>query len=75
MHKSFHLTFTAPNKVMPHWSQGFWALYEINGDEIASRIIKDGSGKIVERHPWCGFVSGFGSLEEATAAIAERTKS
>lgn len=79
-HLSFHVTFSrtpadAPCRQDPAWvdiwPDGFWALYRINGDEIAQRIKFDANGKVSERWPWCGYIGGYGSLAEVTAAIAE----
>src|SRR6516162_7737728 len=44
---SFHIEWCQPNDV---WPNGGWSVYQINGDEIAARIIKDERGRVDERH-------------------------
>lgn len=80
----FHVRFSPPNAANEHWPNGFWALYEINGDQIAERtvfkeIVSDGrfgphyTGGVIARHSWCGYVGGYGSLAEVSAEIDKRT--
>lgn len=62
----FHLTYSPPT---PNWPRGTWSLYQITGDDIAARIIRDASGNITERWPWSGFIGCFETLAAVTAAI------
>lgn len=71
--KQFHITFTPPNKAMANWPKGFWALYEITGDQIAERIVRF-EGKVIERHSWCGFIGGYNSIDEVAAEIKKLVK-
>ncbi len=66
MYASYHITHSAANE---HWPDGMWALYRIDGDQIAKRIQFGDDGKVVRRDSWCGYIGGFGSLAELTAAI------
>lgn len=63
-HKSYHVTFSPPGPDEKNWPNGFWAVYAINGDQIAQRIIFDTTGKVTVRHSWPGFLGGAGSLDE-----------
>lgn len=76
----FHITFSPPNEANKHWPKGFWALYQINGDQIADRVVRDEivkpddgpayyRGDVIARHSWCGFIGGYGSLDELTEAV------
>jgi len=89
----FHLTFSktpanAPVRKDPTWvdpwPNGYWALYQITGDEIADRVVRDElvkpergpayyRGEVIARHSWPGFVGGYDSLEEAAAEIERLT--
>ncbi len=69
----FHIQYTPPNKALTHWPNGFWAVYQITGDQIAQRVQFDADGKAVRRDSWCGYVGGFGSLQEVSDAIAALT--
>lgn len=82
--KQFHITFSPPNPAVEHWPKGFWALYEINGDQIAERTVfkeivqgqlggPHYTGGVIARHSWCGYVGGYGSFDEVAAAIRDRT--
>lgn len=77
----FHVTYSKPSDV---WPKGFWALYQINGDEIAERTVfkevvtPDNdrayyAGGVIARHSWPGYVGGYGSLDEVMAEIRKRT--
>ena len=48
-HLSFHVTFTPMPPTDPNWPNGFWAVYAINGDDIAKRIKSDDAGKVIRR--------------------------
>jgi hypothetical protein len=79
---SFHITYSPANDI---WPNGFWGLYEINGDQIAERVIfkeivigkTTGAphyrGGVIARHSWPGYVGGYGSLDEVMAEIDRRT--
>jgi len=68
---SFHINWCAPNDV---WPKGGWSVYQINGDEIASRIIRDAKGKVVERHPWNGYLGMATTWAELGDMIQDATK-
>jgi hypothetical protein len=68
-HRQFHITFSPPAKDEQHWPNGFWAVYEINGDQIAKRVAFGPDGEATRRDPWLGYKGGFGSLDEAVQAI------
>lgn len=80
----FHITYNPPTPLNKNWPNGFWALYQINGDQIAERVVfkeivkhENGAyykGGVIARHSWPGYVGGFGSLDEVMAKIAELTK-
>lgn len=69
----FHIQYTKPYPALVHWPKGFWALYQITGDQIADRQVKV-DGVVTERHSWCGYIGGYGSLAEVTAEIERLTK-
>lgn len=64
----YHISHFGP--CLPHWPNGGWSLYQISGDEISQRIVRDKKGKVVERHSWCGYIGIFATLPEVMAAIA-----
>lgn len=67
----FHIQYSSPFKTeYVDWPNGCWSLYQITGDEISQRIVREG-GKVVERHSWCGFVGCFHSMDDVSAAIKE----
>lgn len=69
MNGSYHIQRNAPNDV---WPRGGWSLYQITGDQIAQRTICDPkTGKIVERHSWCGYIGIFETLPELMRAIED----
>lgn len=57
---SYHIQWCPPNE---HWPRGGWSVYQITGDQIASRIVRDAKGKVVERHSWCGYLGMADSFE------------
>lgn len=65
MQAQYHITRDDP--CLPHWPNGSWSVYRIDGDQIADRVIreevvkpKDGpayyKGKVIARHSWCGYL-------------------
>jgi len=68
---SFHIEWCQPNDV---WPNGGWSVYQINGDEIAARIIKDERGRVVERHSWNGYLGMCSTWEGLGEMIQEATK-
>lgn len=69
MKGSYHITHFGSNDV---WPRGGWSLYQITGDQIAQRIIVDPhSGKVIERHSWCGYIGIFETLPEIMKAIED----
>lgn len=61
----YHIRCDEP--CLPHWPNGSWSVYRINGDEIADRVIRaeivkpdDGpafyKGEVIARHSWCGYL-------------------
>lgn len=80
MNRSFHIQWCKP--IEPHWPQGAWSLYKINGDQIADRVVRERvnpkgyyEGKVIARHSWPGYIGMFVTLSEVMAAIeAEKDK-
>lgn len=56
----YHIQYFGPNDV---WPKGGWSVYQITGDQIADRIIKDEKGEVMERHSWCGYLGIADSFE------------
>lgn len=65
MQAQYHITHDDPCK--PHWPNGSWSVYRINGDQIADRVVRqevvrpeDGTpyykGPVIARHSWCGYL-------------------
>lgn len=77
----FHLTKSAPSE---HWPDGSWSVYQITGDQIADRIVRERvnaearvpyyEGKVIARHSWCGYLGMTVTLADAMALIADATK-
>ena len=74
--RSFHLHFTAPNPSLPNWPCGSWSVYEITGDQIADRIVREKvnpngyyEGLVIARHSWCGYLGTFETLPQVQAEI------
>lgn len=65
----FHITRFGPNE---HWPKGGWSIYRITGEEIASRVKFDGTGKVTERHAWSGYLGTFVTLEEVAAVLDDQ---
>lgn len=74
----FHIQRDDP--CLPHWPRGAWSVYQINGDQIADRIVREKiehpergpayyTGKVIARHSWCGYVGMFEKLADAMAEI------
>jgi hypothetical protein len=70
----YHITRDAPCE--PHWPKGAWSVYQITGDQIADRIVKERvnpkgyyEGEIIARHSWCGYIGMYETLPEAMNAI------
>lgn len=79
-HMEFHLTWNGP--IMPHWPNGSWSVYQIDGDQIADRVVRAEivqpewgpafyKGEVIARHSWCGYLGMTETLEEATALIRD----
>jgi len=72
---SFHVQWCEPNDV---WPRGGWSLYQISGDDIASRVVYEkGKGRthiVKERHPWCGYLGMVETLEELRVGIEAVTR-
>ncbi len=66
----FHITKNTPTDP---WPRGSWSVYQITGDEIASRIEFDREGIVTDRSSWPGYVGIFETLAEATEKIAALT--
>jgi hypothetical protein len=63
----FHIIRDDPSDV---WPNGAWSLYRINGDEIASRVVRERvnpkgwyEGNVIARHPWPGYIGMFETLD------------
>lgn len=62
MQIQYHITRDDP--IEPHWPNGAWSVYRINGDQIADRIVFESvnvekghyEGKVIARHSWCGYL-------------------
>jgi len=74
----FHISHFPPTDV---WPEGGWSLYQISGDEIAERTVRERvnpkgwyEGEVIARHPWCGYVGLFVTLDEVMATIKELQK-
>ena len=70
---SYHVQFCAPNDV---WPNGGWSVYQINGDQIADRIVRERinpkgwyEGGVTHRHSWCGYLGMVETLEDAMEMI------
>jgi serine phosphatase RsbU (regulator of sigma subunit) len=72
-HDSYHLSYFGPSD--PHWPNGGWSVYHINGDEIAQRIEfkRDERGfqtrEALRRDNWCGYLGIYETLELAATCI------
>jgi hypothetical protein len=71
---SFYIQWSGPCE--PHWPQGAWSVYQIDGDQIANRVVRERvnpngyyEGKVIARHSWCGYLGMFKTLSEVMAAI------
>jgi hypothetical protein len=74
----FHVTFNGP--IEPHWPRGSWSVYQIDGDQIADRVVREKivtpdngpayySGKVIARHSWCGYLGMTETLDDAVGLI------
>lgn len=73
----YHVDWMDPTDV---WPNGAFGIYNITGDEIADRVVREKvnpagwyEGKVIARHPWCGFLGMVDSGEKMLALI-ERHK-
>jgi hypothetical protein len=66
----------------PNWPKGAWSVYQIDGNQIADRIVRESivvpdngpayyKGKVIARHSWCGYLGMFEKLEDAMQAIKD----
>jgi hypothetical protein len=70
-HRHFHISYFPPND---GWPQGGYALYEINGDEIARRIGFDNVGNVNRRDSWPGYIGTYDHMDRVAVAIRERSE-
>lgn len=60
-----HYHITRDDPCLPHWPNGGWSVYQIDGDQIADRVIREEvvketngpayyKGEVIARHSWCG---------------------
>lgn len=61
MQTQYHIMRDDP--CLPHWPNGSWSVYQINGDQIADRIVRERvnpkgyyEGAVIARHSWCGYL-------------------
>ena len=73
---SYHITRNDP--IEPNWPKGSWSVYQITGDQIADRIVREKinpkgwyEGKVIARHCWSGYLGMWVTLAEAVKAIEE----
>lgn len=70
----YHLQWCDP--IEPQWPKGAWSVYQINGDQIAERIVRERvnpkgyyEGKVIARHSWSGYLGMTETLDGAKALI------
>jgi hypothetical protein len=68
---SYHIQHFDANNV---WPKGGWSVYQITGDEIAARVVRDKDGKVIERHSWCGYL-GISETWEGVLALIQDGRS
>ena len=78
----YHIRHSGP--CLPHWPRGEWSVYQITGDQIADRTVREKvvrhpngayySGEVIARHSWCGYLGMWETLAEAMAAIEAAEK-
>lgn len=61
MQTQYHIAHEDPCE--PHWPNGSWSVYQINGDQIADRVVRERvnpkgfyEGEVIARHSWCGYL-------------------
>ena len=61
---------------LPHWPNGGWSAYQITGDQIADRVVREKinpkgwyEGGVIARHSWCGYIGMFETMAELLKAI------
>lgn len=74
---AYHLQVSGP--CLPHWPNGCVAVYEINGDQIAERVVRaevvkheNGAyytGPVIARHSWPGYIGMVASVAEVPGLI------
>ena len=71
---SFHVQWDGPCE--PHWPRGGWLVYQIDGDQIANRVVRECvnpegyyEGNVIARYSWCGYLGMFETLLEVMTAI------
>jgi hypothetical protein len=78
----YHITREAP--CLPHWPNGAWSVYQIDGDQIADRIVREEivkpesgapyyRGDVIARHSWCGFL-GMTETFDGVRAMIEKAE-
>lgn len=78
-HVEFHIQWSGP--CLPHWPNGAWSLYQITGDQIAERTVRERvnpegwyEGGVIARHSWCGFIGMYENFFTVAVAIEELKK-
>jgi hypothetical protein len=74
MQAQYHITRDDP--CLPHWPNGSWSVYQINGDQIADRIVREKvnpkgyyEGGVIARHSWCGYLGMTETFDEVREMI------
>lgn len=75
-HGHYHLHYypPAPGLTPDPWPRGAWAVYRINGDEIARRIQWDGDN-VVRRDSWPGYLGMTETLQGVQEIITKDMQS
>ena len=79
MQTQYHIKRNDP--CLPHWPNGSWSVYQIDGDQIAERIVREKvvndengayyTGPVIARHSWCGFLGMTETLDGVRKLIWE----
>lgn len=72
----YHLQHSGPT--LPHWPNGSWSVYQITGDQIAERVVRETvnpkgwyEGGVIARHSWCGYLGMKEKLADAMKIIED----